>query len=196
MKPTCLWLHGLPSSFSLALASYSIGPFAKGNFVMAYPQACTWSFHRYSHQAGEFQGSRPQATCQHLRAKASRLHVEQLPCHQATWDQLQAITYWQLCLLPGWRHFHCLRWLELHLDSVFWFGIGRYFPGISPTNTKGKLGWDVLVSYIWREPLFSLKGRLLPPLFDGPSPPFEGKISSRRIYKKEFPQNFTKWSSH
>jgi hypothetical protein len=52
--------------------------------------------------------------------------------------------------------------LELHLDLVFQFGIGRYFPGILPTNTEGKLGRDILVSYIWREPLFSLKGRLLP----------------------------------
>jgi hypothetical protein len=53
--------------------------------------------------------------------------------------------------------------VELHLDLVFQFGIGRYFPGILPTDTKGKLGQDVLVSYIWQEPLFSLKGRLLPP---------------------------------
>ena len=56
-----------------------------------------------------------------------------------------------------------MKMLELHLDSVFQFGISRYFPGILPTDTKGKLGRDVLVLYIWREPLFSLKGRLLPP---------------------------------
>jgi hypothetical protein len=53
--------------------------------------------------------------------------------------------------------------LELHLDLVFWFGIGWYFPGILPTNTKGKLGRDVLVSSFGGNPLFSLKGRLLPP---------------------------------
>jgi hypothetical protein len=53
--------------------------------------------------------------------------------------------------------------LEVHLDLVFWFGIGWYFPGILPTDTKGKLGRDVSVSYIWQEPLFSLKGRFLPP---------------------------------
>ncbi len=44
--------------------------------------------------------------------------------------------------------------------------------------------------HLARTPFFPL----LPP-FDGPSPPFEGKISSRRINKKEFPQNFRKWSS-
>ncbi len=47
--------------------------------------------------------------------------------------------------------------LELHLDSVFWFGIGWYFPSILPTDTKGKLGRDLSVSYFWREPLFPLK---------------------------------------
>jgi hypothetical protein len=40
-----------------------------------------------------------------------------------------------------------------------------------------------------------LAGTPFCPLFDGSSPPFEGKISSRRIYKTEFLQNFTKWSS-
>jgi hypothetical protein len=73
------------------------------------------------------------------------------------------------------------KFVELHLDSVFRFGIGRYFPGILPTDTKGKLGWYVAVSYIWREPLFP---SLLPP-FWWTKPPFWG----------EFPQNFTKLSS-
>jgi hypothetical protein len=56
-----------------------------------------------------------------------------------------------------------LKQLELYPDLVFWFGIGWYFPGIFPTDTKGKLGWDISVLYIWWEPLFSLKERLLPP---------------------------------
>jgi hypothetical protein len=56
-----------------------------------------------------------------------------------------------------------LNFLELYPDSVFRFGIGWYFPGIFPTDTKGKLGRDVSVLYIWREPLFFLKGRILPP---------------------------------
>jgi hypothetical protein len=47
--------------------------------------------------------------------------------------------------------------VELHLDLVFRFGIGWYFPGILPTDTKGKLGRDLSVSYFWREPLFPLK---------------------------------------
>ncbi len=33
--PMCLWLHGLPCGFSLFLASYSIGPFAK--FTLLWP---------------------------------------------------------------------------------------------------------------------------------------------------------------
>jgi hypothetical protein len=79
-----------------------------------------------------------------------------------------------------WQH---AKMIELHLDLVFWFGIGRYLPSILPTDTKGKLSWDVLVSYIWREPLFPSKGGFCP-LFDGPSPPFERKISLRQIYKR------------
>jgi hypothetical protein len=60
---------------------------------------------------------------------------------------------------------HSVRLVELYPDSVCRFGIGLYFPGIFPTDTEGKLGRDVyvLVLYIWQEPLFSLKGRLLPP---------------------------------
>ncbi len=53
--------------------------------------------------------------------------------------------------------------IELYPNSVFRFGISWYFPGIFPTDTEGKLGGDVLVLDIWREPLFSLKRRLLPP---------------------------------
>ncbi len=89
--------------------------------------------------------------------------------------------------------------VELHLNSVFWFGIGRYFPGILPTDTKGKLGRDVSVSYIWREPLFSLKGRLLPP-FWWTKPPFWGKNKfppnlqkgvPAKFHKMELPPNLT-----
>jgi hypothetical protein len=39
----------------------------------------------------------------------------------------------------------------LHLDLVFRFGIGRYFLGILPTDTKGKLGKDFSVLCLWRE---------------------------------------------
>jgi hypothetical protein len=41
-----------------------------------------------------------------------------------------------------------LTFIELYPDSVFWFGIGWYFPGIFPTDTEGKLGRDILVLYI------------------------------------------------
>ncbi len=65
------------------------------DFVIAYPQAPIEMdmYMELIHQAQEFQGSRPQATCKYLRAKASRLRIEQLSCNQATGDQLQAVTY-------------------------------------------------------------------------------------------------------
>ncbi len=93
---------------------------------------------------------------------------------------------------PGW-----------HLMKIFgvasWFGISVrywsvfswYFPNQYQRKTRsGRFGIIQLAG----TPFFPSKGGFCP-LFDGPSPPFEGNISSRRIYKKEFPQNFTKWSS-
>jgi hypothetical protein len=77
---------------------------------------------------------------------------------------------------------HFLSTRELHLDLVFCFGIGRYFPGILPTDTGGKLGWYVLVSYIWREPLFPL---LLPPIC-GPSKGNSHKISHNGAPAKSY----------
>jgi hypothetical protein len=35
--------------------------------------------------------------------------------------------------------------LELFRDSVFLVGIGWYFLGILPTDTKEKLGWYILI---------------------------------------------------
>jgi hypothetical protein len=83
--------------------------------------------------------------------------------------------------------------LELHLDSVFRFGIGRYFPGILPTHTIGKLGQGVLVSYIWREPcfppprlgfcpLFLVKKKFMPNLQKG---------VPAKFHKMELPPNLT-----
>ncbi len=70
------------------LFDFLIGPFTKSTLLHVHGTS-----HRDSHQAREFKGSHPQATCQHLRAKASRSRVEQLSYHQATGDQLQAVTY-------------------------------------------------------------------------------------------------------
>ncbi len=81
--------------------------------------------------------------------------------------------------------------LELYPDLVFCFSIGWYFPGIFPTNTKGKLGRDVLVLYIWRKPLFSLKGRLLPP-FWWTKPPFWGENKFPLNLQKGVPAKFHK----
>ncbi len=86
---------------------------------------------------------------------------------------------------------HTIKTIDLYPNLVFWFGIGWYFPGIFPTNTKGKLGWDVLVLYIWREPLFSLKGRLLPP-FWWIKPPFWGKNKFLPNLQKGGPAKFQK----
>jgi hypothetical protein len=56
--------------------------------------------------------------------------------------------------------------LELYPDSVFQFVIGWYFPGIFPTDTKRKLGQDVLVLYIWRNPFFPQREASAPFLMD------------------------------
>ena len=48
------------------------------------------------------------------------------------------------------RH-HSQNQTYLHLDSVLRFGIGRYFLGILPTDTGGKLGKDFSVLCIWPE---------------------------------------------
>jgi hypothetical protein len=84
--------------------------------------------------------------------------------------------------------------VELHLNLVFWFGIGWYFPVFYQPIPKENLVGKFWYSTFGGNPFFPSK-RGFCPLFDGPSPPFEGKISSHQIYKKEFPQNFTKWSS-
>jgi hypothetical protein len=58
--------------------------------------------------------------------------------------------------------------LELHLDSVFWFGIGRYFPGILPTDTKGNLTWSGRFGIVHLEgtPFFPQKESSAPYLMD------------------------------
>jgi hypothetical protein len=79
--------------------------------------------------------------------------------------------------------------LELYPNLVFRFGIGRYFLGIFHTDTEGKLGKAFGILHLMGTPFFPSKGGFCL-LFDGSSPPFEGKISSRQIYKMEFLQNF------
>ncbi len=71
--------------------------------------------------------------------------------------------------------------LELYPDSVFWYGIGWYFLGIFLTDTKGKLGKDLRYCTFGENPFFPR----FCPLFDGPSPPFEG--SSRNISQNGAP---------
>ncbi len=71
--------------------------------------------------------------------------------------------------------------LELYPDSVFQYAIGWYSLGIFLTDIEGKLGKDLWYRTFGGNPFFAR----FCPLFDGPSPPFEG----------EFPQNFTKWSA-
>jgi hypothetical protein len=69
----------------------------------------------------------------------------------------------------------CVCSLELYPNSVFWYGIGWYFLSIFLTDTKGKLGKDLRYHTFGGNPFFPR----FCPLFDGPSPPFEG--SSRKI---------------
>ncbi len=71
--------------------------------------------------------------------------------------------------------------LELYPDSVFRYGIGWYFLGIFLTDTEGKLGKDLRYRTFGGNPFFPR----FCPLFDGPSPLFEG--SPRKISQKGAP---------
>jgi hypothetical protein len=51
-----------------------------------------------------------------------------------------------------------LIFVELFTDSVFLVGIGWYFLGILPINTKGKLGWYILLSEFWGHNTSSYSG--------------------------------------
>jgi hypothetical protein len=46
---------------------------------------------------------------------------------------------------------------------AFLVGIGWYFLSINHTDTKGKLGWYILVLKIWQETFFPLKRGALAP---------------------------------
>jgi hypothetical protein len=82
----------------------------------------------------------------------------------------------------------------LFTDLIFLVGIGWYFLGIYHINTKGNLGWYILVSKLWQEPLFPPKRGLWTP-FGALSPPFEGKRVSHGFFsKKEFPETSKKSS--
>jgi hypothetical protein len=69
-------------------------------------------------------------------------------------------------------------YLELYPDSVFRFGIGWYFPVFSQPIPDENLAGTFRYCTFGGNPFFPSKGGFCP-LFDGPSPPFEGKISSR-----------------
>ncbi len=73
--------------------------------------------------------------------------------------------------------------LELYPDLVFRYGIGWYFLGIFLTDTKGKLGKDLRYRTFGGNPFFAC----FCPLFDGPSPPFEG--SSCKFSQNGAPAN-------
>ncbi len=75
--------------------------------------------------------------------------------------------------------------LELYPDSVFRYGIGWYFLGIFLTDTKGKLGKDLQYRTFGGNPLFVR----FCPLFDGPSPTYEGVPA--KFHKMELRPNLT-----
>jgi hypothetical protein len=80
----------------------------------------------------------------------------------------------------------------LFSDLVFLVGIGWYFLGILPTNTKGKLGWYISVSTNWREPLFPSKKGGLGPLMEHSAPLLREKGFPTDFFKKNVPRNFKK----
>jgi hypothetical protein len=74
--------------------------------------------------------------------------------------------------------------IELFTDLVFLVGISWYFLSILPTDTKGKLGWYILVSKKLAGAPFPIqKGGLWTPS-GALSLPFEGKRVSCRLKKK------------
>jgi hypothetical protein len=78
--------------------------------------------------------------------------------------------------------------LELHLNSVFQFGVGRYFPGILPTNTEENLVRAFWYRTFGGNPFFPLKGWLLPPFFGEKKVPAKfTKRSPNKISQKGAP---------
>jgi len=71
----------------------------------------------------------------------------------------------------------------LHPQLVFSVGIGWYFLGIIPTDTKGKLVWYQLVSNFWREPLFPKKWGCSP-LFKHSAPLLSNTVFPANFFKK------------
>jgi hypothetical protein len=80
----------------------------------------------------------------------------------------------------------------LFTDLEFLVGIGWYFPGIYHTDTKGNLGWYVLVSKFWREPLFLSKKRGFGPLLEHSAPLLKEKGFPVDFFRKRVPINFKK----
>jgi hypothetical protein len=54
----------------------------------------------------------------------------------------------------------------LYPDSVFWFGISRYFLGIFHTDTKGKLGKAFGILHLAGTPFFPQREASAPFLMD------------------------------
>jgi hypothetical protein len=74
----------------------------------------------------------------------------------------------------------------------FLVGIGWYFPGIYHTNIKGNLGWYILVSKFWRDPLFPSKKGGFGPLLEHSAPLLRKKGFPQFFFKKRVPRNFKK----
>jgi hypothetical protein len=82
--------------------------------------------------------------------------------------------------------------LELITDLVFLVGIGWYFFGISPTNTKGKRGWYISVSKHFWEPLFPSKKGGFGPLLEHSAPLLREKEFPAIFFKQNVPRNSKK----
>jgi hypothetical protein len=91
-------------------------------------------------------------------------------------EQYQNIAYWYKTYIQQTQ-----KKLELYPDLVIWYGIGWHFLGIFLTDTEGKLSKDLRYRTFGGNPFFAP----FCPIFDGPSPPFEG--SSRKISQNGAP---------
>ncbi len=80
---------------------------------------------------------------------------------------------------------HTVSSLELYPNSVYRFGIGRYFLGIFHTDTEGKLGKAFSILHLAGTPFFPQREASAPFLMD----------QAPLLREKKVPAKFTKWSS-
>ncbi len=119
---------------------------------------------------------------------SNSLHISQ--------PSINAVHYWRP-LMPSINavHSYLITRVASRFGILVWYRsvFSQYFTNQYQRKTENLVGTFRYPTF-GGNPFFPSKGDFCP-LFDGPSPPFEGQVRSPQIYEKELPQNFTKWSS-